>query len=390
MKEYKIAKGWAIFIYLFSPVLLGLFGWVLSLPFQEENFSPNASWIIIPVSIAMIVLIIYGLAETYKGKLLIQNDRIIYISTFYKRILTIDEVKGYTVNEQYIFVEPKSKNKKRIKISKYTGGYGEILFWFSLRFPDLDKVNTFEEEQDILSNETYGESLEIREDRLQKARKTSRVINWLAGLSSFWIIFYPTPYQFAILAGILIPITGLIAVKLSNGLIHIDEKKGSAYPSVIYSFIFPPLGIMLRAILDFNIFDFSNVWLPTFLITVIFLILLLNKQKQITIKDKTNFITIACLTLFLFAYSIGVVIQYNCYYDNSQAKIYTAKILNKRISSGRSTTHYLELSSWGPQKEIEEISVDKKLYSKVNIGEQVTVNFKKGNLNIPWLVVTND
>lgn len=75
MKEYKIAKGWAIFIYLVAPVLIGLFGWLLILPFLNGDFSPNASWILIPVSIAMIALMFFGVIDAYKGRLIIQEDR---------------------------------------------------------------------------------------------------------------------------------------------------------------------------------------------------------------------------------------------------------------------------------------------------------------------------
>src|SRR5687768_3004916 len=122
MKEYKIAKGWAIFIYLFAPLLIGLFGWLLILPFQSGEFSSNATWIFIPVSIAMIALMIFGVIDTYKGRLIIKEDRIISVSSLSTRELKFEEIKGYTVNEQYIFVEPKDKLKKKIKISKYIGG----------------------------------------------------------------------------------------------------------------------------------------------------------------------------------------------------------------------------------------------------------------------------
>jgi hypothetical protein len=99
--------------------------------------------------------------------------------------------------------------------------------------------------------------------KLSKARQTAKVVNWAAGITAAWTFFYPTPYQYSILTAIIIPIVGLIVVKSSNGLIRIDEKKGSAYPSVIYAFIYPSLGVMLRAILDYNIFDYSNAWLTT-------------------------------------------------------------------------------------------------------------------------------
>lgn len=389
MKEYKIAKGWAIFIYLFAPLLIGLFGWLLILPFQNGDFSPNASWILIPVSIGMIALMVIGVIDAYKGRLIILEDKIISISTFSKRELLLDEIKGFKVNEQYIFVEPTDKQKKRIKISKYIGGYSEILYWLSQSYPDLDAQSAIDEEQEILNDENYGWTKEIREKKLIKTRQTSKIINWAAGITAAWTFFYPTPYQYSVLAAMVIPIIALLVVKFSGGLIRVDEKKGSAYPSVIYAFIYPSLGLMLRAILDYDIFDYSNVWFTTILIMLSFLTLLLIKQKEIKFKKKLDYLTVASLALFLFAYSFGTVIQINCYYDNSEPKYFTAKVLDKRISSGKSTSYYLELSTWGQQKEVDEVSVGKGLYDRIEVGGEVNIYFRNGKFEIPWFIVTD-
>lgn len=390
MKEYKTAKGWAIFIYLFAPLLIGLFGWLIALPFLNENFEPNVSLILTPISIAMIALLVFGVLDVYKGRLIIQYNSIKSISTFSNRELAFDDIKGFTFNEQYIFVEPKNKNQKRIKISKYTGGFSEILYWLNQNFPDLDIQNAKLEEQEILNDETISWTKEIREKKLKKAKQTSKLINWAAGLSAGWMFFYPNPYQYSILLAIVIPIIALMIVKLSSGLIRVDEKNGSAYPSVVYAFIYPSLGLMLRAVLDYDIFDYSNVWLKTITITLTFLLLLLIKQKEITFKKKLDFLTVSSLALFLFAYGFGTVIHINCFYDNSDSKNFTAKVLGKRISSGKSTSHYLELSTWGQQDEIDEVKVGKGLYNRIEIGEEVNIYFRNGKLEIPWFIVSDE
>ena len=389
MKEYKIAKGWAIFIYLSAPLLIALFGWLLILPFQTGAYSPKASWILIPVSIAMIALMIFGLIDTYKGRLIIKEERIISVSSLSTRELKLEEIKGFTVNEQYIFVEPNDKLKKKIKISKYTGGYSEILYWLSQRYPDLDQQNAIEEEQEILNDQSIGWTREVREEKLAKARKIARVINWAAGITTASTFFYPTPYQYSILAAMIIPIIALLAVKFSDELIRVDESKGSAHPSVVYAFIYPSLGIMLRAILDYSIFDYSNVWPTTVVITLAFLFVLLIKQQEITFNKKVHYLTVSCLALFLFAFSFGTVIHINCYYDNSEAKYFTAKVLDKRISSGKSTSYYLQLSPWGHQKEADEVSISKGLYNRFEVGEEVDIYFRDGKLEIPWFIVTD-
>jgi hypothetical protein len=390
MKEYKIAKGWAIFIWIFGPGLIALFGFLAVMPFLAEDINFTLVLILTPISIGMVTLMVFGLIDVFKGRFIIKNDGVVSIGVFKTKELRFDEIKGFTVNEQYIFVEPTTKEKKRIKISKYIGGYNEILHWLNQNFQDLDVQNAILEEQEILNDETIGWTKEIREEKLTKARQTSKLINWAAGTVAAWTFFYPIPYQYSILAAILIPILALIVVKFSNGLIRVDEKNGSAYPSVIYAFIFPSLGLMLRAFFDYDIFDYSNVWLITTTLTLTFLFLLMISQKEITFKKKLDYLTASSLALFLFAYSFGTVIHANCYYDKSEPEYFSAKVLDKRISSGKSTSYYLELSPWGQQDEIDEVSVGKGLYNRIEIGDEVNIYFRNGKLEIPWFIVTDE
>jgi len=111
---------------------------------------------------------------------------------------------------------------------------------------------------------------------------------------------------------------------------------------------------------------------------------LLMKQNEITFKKGMDIFTVGCFYLFFLGYSYGLVIHYNCYYDKSSAQKYTVEILNKRTSSGRSTTRYLEISSWGDQQGTSEVSVGKSLYKRTNVGDDVNVYLRQGNMEIPW------
>jgi len=389
MKEYKLAKGWAIFIWVMAPVLIGLFGFLAVMPFIADEIDITLVLILTPISIGMLTLMVFGLIDVYKGRLIIQEDRLVSIGVFKSKNLKFDEIKGYTVNEQYIFVEPNTKEKKRIKISQYIGGYNEILLWLSENYLDLNIVNEQVEEQEILNNESIGWSKENREEKLSNARKISKIINWLGGLSFAWTLFYPKPYDYAVLSAFIIPIVALIAVKLSRGLIRIDKKDGSAYPSTIFAFIFPSLGLMLRSFLDYDIFDYSNVWIKAFFVTIAFLFILLFNQKEITFKKKQDYLTVSSLIMFLFAYGFGAVIYLNCNLDKSEPQHYTATILDKRISTGKHTSYYLKLTAWGQQKDIDEVSVEKGLYNRVDIDSEINIYFRNGKLEIPWFIVTD-
>ncbi len=389
MREYKIAKGWAIFIWIVAPVLIGLFGFLGVMPFIADEINMTLVLILTPISIGMLTLMIFGLIDVYKGRLIIHEDRLVSIGVFNSKNLKFNEIKGYTVNEQYIFVEPNTREKKRIKISQYIGGYNEILLWLSKNYLNLNIINEQVEEQEILNNESFGWSKEIREEKLSNARKITKLVNLLGILSLVWTLFYPKPYDYAVLSALILPVVAVLAIKFSSGLIRIDKPNGSAYPSVVYALIFPSMGLMVRAVFDYDIFDYSSVWLKSITIMISLLFLLLIKQKEITFKKKQDLLTVASVAMFLWVYGFGAVIYLNCNFDKSEPQNFTAKILDKRISTGRHTSYYLELTAWGQQKEIDEVSVSKGLYNRVEIDNEINIYFRNGKLEIPWFIVTD-
>jgi hypothetical protein len=122
MSEYKIAKTWAIFIYIFTPILLGLSVWMLTLPFVKGGpIDWTTFWILAPIAIGLIALMVFGLIETIKGKFVIDENKIVSISSFSYRELLLNEIKGYRIGEKYIIIESNNEEKKNIKVSTYFG-----------------------------------------------------------------------------------------------------------------------------------------------------------------------------------------------------------------------------------------------------------------------------
>lgn len=389
MRTYKIAKGWGIFVLIFSPLIIIGFAYLLTMPFQNGDFTPNASWILIPISLAMIIVALIAILDVFKSRLIIEENKIIYISTFYARELHHDDIKGFTVNENYTFVQPKDKYNKRIKISKYFGGYDEINQWLVEHYTDLDLQAEQEEEKQIFENEDYGLTEDARLEKLTKAKNRASVMNWVGGIAAVWGFFFPTPYQWCMIVLMIIPLVAIAVAKFSNGLIRLDDHKGSLYPSVLNAILFPSLALALRALIDFEVFDHKNVWPLMGGLTALLLFYLLFKQKELELKKSNtkSIVSIVGISLLLLAYSFGFIIHVNCYYDNSEGEFYSATVLDKRITSGKSTTRYLELTAWGPQQEVDEVDVDKTTYNNTEIGDTVDIYYSKGKLNIPWFQV---
>ncbi|HXJ12447.1 MAG TPA: hypothetical protein VNH19_09260, partial [Candidatus Limnocylindrales bacterium] len=95
-------------------------------------------------------------------------------------------------------------------------------------------------------------------------------------------------------------------------------------------------------------------------------------------------------TLFIaVAYGGGVTAMTDTLLDRSLPRVFQTEVLNKRISSGRSTTWYLRLAPWGPQAQPAEVSVHSSLYNSVQPGQIVCVSLYPGTLKILWFRVAH-
>src|SRR5688572_25763199 len=114
--EFRTAKGWRIFIYMFSPLLIGLFVFVGFLNFSSETSSLIVSLIMMSVSLGGTIMFTYGLIETIKGRLIIEANSISRLSVFGTRTLTFQEIQGFRTDGNYIHIISNRNDKKSIKV----------------------------------------------------------------------------------------------------------------------------------------------------------------------------------------------------------------------------------------------------------------------------------
>lgn len=388
MRVYRISKGWALFTYIAAGLMIILFSGLLIMPFVPVmNDGSSFSWIFLPIAVGMLTVMVIAILSTAKDRFIIEEDNVSSVGIFGTRKLMLNEIKGFTVNEKYIFIEPLRVGVKRIKISRYYGKTEEIIEWLSNRYSDLDSLTSIQEQQEILSDQKYGWTTAQREQKLTEARKASRVFNVIGAAVGVWTIFFPRPYEYAIIASILVPVIAIVVLHRHNGLIRLTEKKGSAYPSMSMGIILPAMAIMLRALLDYNIFSVGNTWLAAVSISLIFTGAMIFGTGEAKIREASNYVTWLMVVLLMSGYGFGSIITLNCSYDRSRPETFYAEVLGKRISSGKSTTYYITVSAWGPQEEINEVSVSENLYDQLEFQDEVVVYFSKGLLSIPWFTV---
>lgn len=389
-KIYRTAKIWKIISNILLLILTFPFGFLLVTPLMpiDSELKVDSTvylWFFVPFSIVMLSVVVVAFANINKGKFIISRNKVSIKGIFNNKQLYFNDIKGYRETEHYTYIESKNSNEK-IKLHGYFENQHEILEWLKSNYKNLSEIEENQENAEFLKNIEYGWTIEERGKKLQTARKISKILNWLGGFFAIGTILLLSSFKYVILLCIAYPIICLVIIVFFKGLIRIDERSNSVYPTLFWAFFATTSVLFLRALGFFNIFDYSNIWLPTILIALIFfLVLRINHNKEFVFYKSEKNSSIFMLFLFIIlSYSYGTVINLNCVLDNSNPQIFRTTILRKRIDSGRNINYYLKLEKWNNQMEPKEVSVTKDFYDKNKTNDTIGINFRKGKLNISW------
>ncbi|CAN5469881.1 hypothetical protein BH10BAC4_BH10BAC4_13190 [soil metagenome] len=388
--EFKTAKGWRIFIYIFSPLLIGLFIYIGFIAFSSKTSNTTVLLILVPVSLGGTVMFSYGLIETIKGRFIIGINSLSRISIFGTRVLDFQEIKGFRTNSNYIHIISNSRDKKSIKISAYIEKSAEVIDWLENNFIELDSHEAKQEEQMLLADNAFGINTQTREYSLNEARKVAKYINFIGGLTCAWIWFYPRPYLLSVSVGMIIPALAFISLYVYRGLIRFDEKKNSAHPSIIYGFLLPSAGLLIRSVMDYEILEYKSLWIVISITTITLTFILIIGTKEFKFTKFIDYFTALSLAGMILCYSFGTYAISNCLFDKSEPEIFKSEVTDKEISSGKSTTYYLTLRPWGPRTDSEKVSVTKDEFEATDKGDTVDIYLRQGLLNTPWFYVVRE
>jgi hypothetical protein len=382
MKEYKIAKGRATLVYIVSPILIVLLCLLLQVMLKEDSTHSNRFWMQFIFLALMVIILLKEIIETKTKRFVIEEDRL-YIKNFFSyKELVLSEIKGFRFNERYIFIESSDVAKKKLKIETKIEGFDEIKSWLSNNYINLDQKESIEEKEEILTSEKHGQTEEQREDKLKKAKTATQVINWSAGIMIVVFMLFRFKNQYTLIPFLLFPFICLFVYHYFNGLIRMETKKDSPYPSFFIALVIPGIFLFVSSFSNYNIFDYSNKIVPIVIFSILFSAAFLYKNKEF--GKVTKYLKMTIFTVFIFLYTFGAYISTNCLFDESKPKIYQATILGKRIVKAKSRMFYLILTPWGPKKVVDEYSVSEEMYDYMNKEDTVTVYFRKGKLGMPW------
>jgi hypothetical protein len=380
--EYTVSTGMKVF---YGAIAVFMAGFALFL-FNIGHPHTGPAILLFPAFILLFAVVI--VISQLKRKIILSADLIVKVDIFGRKELPTANVKGCRIGEKAIFIESDSPSYPKITINNYSdlGSSDELKSWLIENFKDLDALDLKQTEDQLLHDTSLGFTEQEREEKLKRAQLTARIYNiggGVLGATSFFIDHY-----LIIVALLLYPVAGIVILRLNNGLIKfLSNKKRSPYPFIFLGFYFCALMLLIKSIVPYDVFQYDHIWPVAFCVGIAITALLyftgLNKSAEAA-KGQVIFMLIMGML-----YGYGSTLEVNCAFDKSTAQIFTAQVLDHRVTRGKSNTYYLSLSPWGPRTDAEEVSVPRWLYNEVPVGQTVKIKFKTGLLNIPWFVVTD-
>jgi hypothetical protein len=386
-KIYTLHKGWKIFLYIVTTAMFAGGIYLIYEGILEKD------WLFTVLGIFLIAIALSGYLDAQASKIIITNYGITREGIFGRKELLLNDIKGYqVVNGRRISLYPLRKLNKVITIGDY--GYfangDEILKWVALNCKDLDAEQEQIGIEEIQNDESYGYNSEERLAELRKLKRFCSYFNYGGMGLCFWLFVHPEPYDYAVLAGTIWPLVVLFVFCLKRDTVTLnskDNKKQAVYPSLSTALILPPIGLLVRALIDFKLMHIADTLFPAAIIIVVlgaaFLGVIMSSKEKAR-SNKTTWLSAAAFVL-LYGFTAPVII--NCNFDYSAPKEYKAQVLSQRVSTGKHTSYDLTLSKWGP-RESEEAEVSKSLYYEVKVGDTVYVNLKPGLFKIPWFYIS--
>ena len=378
-QEYRIST-WNKFFYGF--IALIIFG--ASIFFFNLIKTKNLILVVVPLSSIIISALI--VINFFKRKLVIDEKRLLCVNLFSKKELNLSSIKGYRLNGKMIKVEPISEPDSTISIGNYIDFENSEDFteWIIKNFKDLDALDLETENQNFLKDSTFGSSETERLEKLKTTKGIATAYNFISGFLAFIFLFIKNNLSFMIL--LMLPIIGIFLLFRFDLIKFLSNTKRSIYAYIFIGFAIPCFTLLLKTS-EFKILSFDNIWLSIGIVFSIMFGLLCFKGVNKSVESVIGQIVV--MLIFSVLYGFGSVRTINCVFDKSKEITYNANVIDQHISSGRHTTYYLKLGTWGPQNKNEDEEVSKKMYNKTQIGDTVNVKYKEGFLKSPWFVITS-
>ncbi|WP_017258697.1 hypothetical protein [Pedobacter arcticus] len=257
-----------------------------------------------------------------------------------------------------------------------------IVNWLNENFRDLDALDLEMGIQNFLKDETYGLLEDGLKAKLKTAKELALAYNIWGGVFGFILLFFKQ--QFAYVALLIFPLLGIVLLYCFDLIKFLSNNKRSIYPQILIGFALPCTMLLIKTT-DFNLLNYDELWIPLIVFCSLVFFLLYFRGINRSVPSVLGQSVI--MLIVVIVYGFGCIRTVNCVLDKSEQSLFKVAVLDKHVTRGKSTSHYLQLNKWGPQQKINNEKVSRRMFNNIYTGDFVTVRLKQGYLHAPWYIV---
>lgn len=343
-----------------------------------------------PLIIIGLLLIVGGLTafrELLKFCVSIDENSLTVTHVFSSRSVLLDEIEGFRKGEKNSIVLDVKSGGRSITVSGSIGRREEFLEWLEKRYPDIDAARVQEVTQEVLSDEKFGDSEDERAMLLGRARKIMRY-STLVSLLFVWAVISPEPIQPLMLVLLAIPPIAVWLIWKFKGIIRLYSSKAKPYPTFLMTVIFAEGAAFLALTKKFDVYLFEQrFWLLLAAATVIVSFVWIRACRAAIGEEKNRVVVFAGILVVAGLYCYNLLLFSNFVYDRGEAAVWPVQVERKHVSSGKTRTYWLYLTSWGRFEDGNGVQVSRQFYYDLADGDTVDVHLHPGKWGAAWYQV---
>lgn len=387
IQVYRTAPLYRTLIYILLPPLGLAF---LALPFwlmQGKSQSAGSTAGFLGMGLGLAAFVGYWLADAARARVTTGPQYVSQTNAFGTKTLTLTEISGYRTDDKRTRIYAKAAHRPTLSVAHTIERHQEIQQWLATSYPDLDRQETEQARARLLENDDLGRTPEERADALEAAGNTARTLNIAGGVVTAWLLFYPHPYEWAMGAGLLVPLLAAAALWRLPSVLRVDEEKNSGYPSVFIALLGPGFGLLWRALFDYELVSYARLWPVAGAAAVGAALVLAIGSREFLFRRDSGLRVGLTLVLLAGLYGYGATSAINATFDEAAPAMFTARVVSKRIDSGKHKTYHFKVTPWGPMTITDDVRVTHEYYNQVVTGQSVVIALWPGRLGVPWYSV---
>lgn len=339
------------------------------------------------LAVGLLVVPVYAVAYAINARVTLEARAIEVRQAFGMRRLETKDILGRRLvtgrNVVYPVIVP--KEGRTLRLTRSTFGLDDRFnAWFNA-LPDLDEQERASTLALVEQDVTLGSNAQERLAKLEKAKQTAKVLNFLPLVLLAWGYVYPRPYGAMVACAALMPWLAIVLAWTKPNLFQLDGKQGDVRPNLGGLLIMPPLVLAIRALFDVNVIDLKPLFLWGFALGLPLCLAVIMVPKSASSTTKKPWLLPLVMLPFMAAYGVGLLALGDTMWDNAPVQVFQTSITGKHESHGRSTTYEVYLAPWGDTAGESSIRVSRGYYAAVQRGDRVCVRLHPGRFGLRWM-----